>query len=60
MRERKKLLDELIEYDGTMLPHSINLYNNILDEEVFYSLYNNIDTPSIIKKIRRKLNKILK
>lgn len=47
--KRKKLLDELIEYDGTILPDRIELYHNILNENKFYELYNRIKPP-ITKK----------
>lgn len=55
--KRKKLLEELIELEGTILPHSVELYHNILTEEEFYNLYNKINKPSILK---RKLKKVFK
>ena len=54
--ERKKLLDELIEYDGIILPYSIELYHNILNEKEFYKIYNTIKKPTIKDKITKKLS----
>ena len=58
--ERKKLLDELIEYDGTILPDSIELYHNLLNEKEFYKVYNSIKKPTIIDKIGKKLARTFK
>lgn len=58
--KRKKLLEELVELEGEVLPHSIVLHNSILDEEVFYELYNKIDKPSKTKIIAKKVIKLLK
>lgn len=55
--KRKKLLDELIKSEGAILPHSIELYNLILNEEAFYRLYDTIDKPSKIKRIIKKVFK---
>ena len=55
--KRKKLLEELIEFDGEILPHSIQLQNVILSEKEFYTLYSQIDKPSIAKSLGRKITK---
>lgn len=55
--KRKKLVEELIEYEGEVTPNIQNLYNNILDEEAFYNTYNTLDKPSILKRIRKKLTR---
>lgn len=55
--KRKKLLEELIEYEGEVTPNIQELYNNILDEEAFYNIYNKLPKPSILKRVRKMLTR---
>ena len=53
--KRKKLLEELIEYEGEVTPNIQELYNNILDEEAFYNIYNKLPKKSVLKRVRKML-----
>ena len=55
--KRKKLLEELIEYEREVTPNIQELYNNILNEEAFYNIYNKLPKPSILKKARKMLTR---
>ena len=55
--QRKKILNELIEfnYDKDIID---KLQSNILNEKIFYDIYNNVKKPTIKDKIGKKLARI--
>lgn len=59
--KRKKLITDSIEdCDGIVFKTHIELYHNLLNEEKFYNLYNQIKKPPNIKRIKKKIQKIIK